>query len=100
MMKWRVKEITNKFDIKTTLMGPRASDVQSAQVLGRVVSIGPEGIQYEADPRHAEILVEAMGLENAKTVSTPGVKEEEVQANRWKGRRELHSELSAPDVII
>ena len=32
------------------------------------------GIQYEADQRHAEIIVEAAGLSDAKSVSTPGVK--------------------------
>ena len=30
---------------------------------------------YEADPRHAETLIEAMGLEEAKPLSTPGSKE-------------------------
>ena len=35
------------------------------------------GIKYEADQRHGEILVESMGLQDAKPVSTPGIKESE-----------------------
>ena len=39
------------------------------------------GIAYEADPRHAETLIDAMGLRDAKPVTSPGsrepVKEEE-----------------------
>ena len=76
------KEVEKKFDIKSTIIGPRESDTRSAQVLGRVVSIGPEGVQYEADPRHAEIIIEALGLEEAKTVSTPGNKEEDAQPGK------------------
>ena len=34
------------------------------------------GIQYEADPRHIEIIVEQLGLQDSKAVSSPGTKEE------------------------
>ena len=33
------------------------------------------GLEYEADPRHAEIIVSELGLQNSKPVITPGVKE-------------------------
>ena len=33
------------------------------------------GIEYEPDPRHAEIIIEQMGLNGAKPLSTPGVKD-------------------------
>ena len=37
---------------------------------------GNKGIVYEVDPRHAEIVVEQLKLEEAKVVATPGTKEE------------------------
>ena len=35
-----------------------------------------KGIAYEADPRHAELVIEHLNLKEAKAVSTPGTKEE------------------------
>ena len=31
-------------------------------------------LEYEADQRHAELIIRTLGLENAKPVSTPGEK--------------------------
>ena len=48
-------------------------DVAELKILNRVLRMGPGGVRYEADPRHAEIL--AMMLASSTTpVSTPGVK--------------------------
>lgn len=47
------------------------------KVLNRIITWeGFRGITYEADPRHVEIVVEQLGLEEAKFVLTPGTKEE------------------------
>ena len=35
-----------------------------------------QGIKYEADPRHAEIIIKDLNLDKAKSVTTPGTKEE------------------------
>ena len=43
-------------------------------VLNRVVRWTDEGIQYEADPRQVERLVADCGLEQSRSVATPGVK--------------------------
>ena len=42
--------------------------------MNRCVEWTSQGIRYEADPRHVEILVSQLGLQNVKPVSTPGVK--------------------------
>ena len=55
-LNWLVKKVTDKFDIKSQMIGPRSTDKNSAQMLGRVVTIGLEGVQYEAGPGHAEII--------------------------------------------
>ena len=44
--------------------------------MNKVVRVTEKGIELEADPRHAELLVKELGLENAKTSAVPGSKEE------------------------
>ena len=41
-----------------------------------MLSWGRDGIQYEADQRHADIVVDELGLKESKPVSTPGSKED------------------------
>ena len=43
-------------------------------MLNRIIRITDKGLLYEADPRHAELLAKSMGLEQSRTVATPGVK--------------------------
>ena len=44
------------------------------RVLNRIVSMGSSGIKYEADPRHAEMLILAAGLSLGNSSVTPGSK--------------------------
>ena len=61
--------------------------------MNRVVEWREDGIYYEADQRHAEIIIATLGLEsNSKSVSTPGrkgseqvdTKLEEAQASTYR----------------
>ena len=51
-----------------------ADDTQEVQVLNWVLRINEDGVQYEADPRHAEILA-AMLAPSTSPVSSPGLRE-------------------------
>ena len=42
--------------------------------MNKIVRWTPAGIELEADPRHAEIVIRELGLEQAKPVTTPGAK--------------------------
>ena len=45
------------------------------RILNRIVNWTPEGIEYESDQGHAEIIVKQMGiLANSKSVVTPGIR--------------------------
>ena len=44
------------------------------RVLNRIVRITDDGLLYEADPRHAELLAKSLNLENCNKMVTPGVK--------------------------
>ena len=55
-------------------LDPAKGDVQEVRILNRVLRIDGDGVRYEADPRHAEILSAMLGP-GAKAVSTPGLRE-------------------------
>ena len=75
-MEWFKNRISAKYEIKHNFLGGNPQHEKSIRVLNRVLSWTPEGIQYEADQRHADIVVEQLGLGNAKGVSTPGSKDD------------------------
>ncbi len=47
------------------------------KMLNRIVIMTKDGIEYEADPRHGELVVKMLGLEDVNGVVTPGEKMEE-----------------------
>ena len=47
-------------------------DEQEGQVLNRIIRCTDAGCEVEADPRHAELVVEQLGIED-KGVNTPGI---------------------------
>ena len=59
------------------MFGPGKDQVQQVKVLNRIVKWDDQvGIQYEAVPRHVEIIIKQLQLDEAKPVSTPGTKDE------------------------
>ena len=77
---WFREQIIKRFEVKfKARLGPDSHDDKKVRVLNRIIEWeNGVGIKYEADQRHAEIIVEAAGLQNSNSVSTPGVKEVEV----------------------
>ena len=55
--------------------GEFCDEKQEARILNRIVRWAPQGWEYEADQRHAELIIQAMGMEKGKAVSTPGDEE-------------------------
>ena len=69
-------EIMKHFDVDLRgRLGRDPSDCSDMKMLNRVVRVVPEGLAYEADPRHAELLARALGLEDCGPVGTPGIKD-------------------------
>ena len=68
-----------KYDIKTQVIGHGAKDVVEGKVLNRIIRATDDGWELEADPRHAELLAEQLGVESGKGLSTPGIPEGEEQ---------------------
>ncbi len=69
--------LDKEYDAKSEIIGPEDGDGKQACMLNRIVTWEEDGIAYEADQRHAQLIVEGMGMSEAKAVTTPGVNEEE-----------------------
>ena len=63
--------------VRATL-GPEPGDDKEVSILNRIVRSCDDCLLYDADPRHVEKLLREARLEECKSVTTPGVKEESV----------------------
>ena len=70
------EQLEAKYELKKGgRLGPGASDCKELTVLNRVLRWTDEGIEYEADPRQAEKLLEGLSLDDGcKARATPGQK--------------------------
>jgi hypothetical protein len=73
---WLADQLKLTFSIKERgILGPEPRDTKAIRLLSRIIAWEPTGIRYEADQRHAEIVIKSLNLDNAKGVSTPGTKD-------------------------
>ena len=70
---WFRQRISERFEVKFRgRLGPEDHDEKSIRILNRVVQWVSDGINYEADQRHAEIIVRDLGYTgNTNSVITP-----------------------------
>ena len=74
---WFETLLEAKYELKKGgRLGPGAQDCKELTVLNRVIRWVDTGVEYEADPRQAERLLEGLGLDGdgCKPMATPGVK--------------------------
>jgi hypothetical protein len=74
---WFRTMIQGKFEVKLRgRLGPDVGDNKSIRILNRIVTWDNQGIKYEADQRHAEIIIRQLGLnEKSNSVVTPGMRD-------------------------
>jgi len=63
-LKWMDGVLRGQLEVKTETLGPKSEAGMKQQMLflNRVVSWENGGIRYEADPRHAEIIIAQLDL--------------------------------------
>ena len=71
--------MSSHYTIKVrAVLGAGRDDAKEVRILNRYVRWNSDGerswIEYEPDPRHAELIVKLLNLESAKGVTTPSVK--------------------------
>ncbi len=73
---WFRQQMSDKLSVKFRgRIGPQEGDLKAIRILNRIVDWTKEGLIYEADQRHAELIRNQMGMKNeSKGVNTPGVK--------------------------
>ena len=70
------KSLEAAYKVKCEILGGGKNELSEIRVLNRVIRRDGQGLTLEADPRHAEIVVRDLCLENAKPSKLPGSKEE------------------------
>ena len=69
---WLEQTLAKKYEIKTQKVGHSPGCKVEGQILNRVIRATSEGFEVEADPRHAELILEQLQLEQGKGLSAPG----------------------------
>ena len=73
---WMEEELARHFELKIRgRLGENCTGPQQIRILNRIVTLTEEGLIYEADPRHVDLLSQSLGLTASNSVLTPGVKE-------------------------
>ena len=73
---WFESTLESRYELKRGgRLGPGKDDSKEMTVLNRVLRWTADGLEYEADPRQCERLLESLGLDDScNGVATPGIK--------------------------
>ena len=66
-------ELSKVFEIKVRGRLGESCTMTKIKILNRAVRVAADGLEYEADPRHVELLAGSMNMAAANSVKTPGV---------------------------
>ena len=61
-LEWLNQPFQKRLNIKTCVVGCGMHNVSEAHTLNRIIRVTDQGWELEADPRHAEMIIEDMGL--------------------------------------
>ena len=74
-------------------MGPDPGDLKEIRLLNRIIGWEQEGIRFEADQRHAEIMTKTLQLEHANGVDTPGTSAAKASEEEEEDEELPHNEI-------
>ena len=73
-MKETQETLEDKCKLKVENLGNKEGQKTEVKILNKIVRHTDRGIELEADPRHAEIVIKELGLEDATATRVPGTK--------------------------
>ena len=89
-MKEMREALEKRFEIKTAVIGTGRGEQSEGRILNKIVRVTDEGWEYEPDQRHADMIVNSLGLQDAKPVDSPG--EDEKKHEEEENKVELDKE--------
>ena len=88
-LSWLRRQFEGEYECKIETIGYGPHIANSARFLNRVVTFGPNGIEFEPDQRLVEAIIDGLSLKGSCSVTTPGTKPnlcQEANTNRsWRG---------------
>ena len=98
---WLEKVMDKHFEAKHTVMGESRSLEKSIVMLNRRISWRSYGIMFEPDTKHCQRIVEALILQQAKTVGSPAGEESEKRVQRgecsWESLQKDQTQWESTD---
>ena len=91
---WLSRKMQERYDIKLDVLGPDEGQQREVKILNRILRWTDGGLEYEADQRHAELLIKEMGLQGSKSAVTPSIPETS-EMQELRADEELLSEAEA-----
>lgn len=76
-LEWFRKQVLKRFEITSKIIGRTADPFGSTVFLGRTIRWTKNGLEIEGEVKYFKAMLKEWGMENAKSVDTPWVKEED-----------------------
>ena len=75
VIKLIARNMEKRYKIKLRgILWPDRRDLKDIVILNRLLRWTNDGLEHGPDPRHVELMISQLGLQDAKAVTTPGVK--------------------------
>ena len=87
---WLEKQLAANFELKIRgRLGVGCPGENEIRILNRILRLTPEGLEYEADPRHVDLISTSLELTSANSVVTPDVKNPEPELEAQKDSKDV-----------
>ena len=82
---WMRHQLKAEYEVDGDILGWKSEEVHVGKFLGRIIRCVPGGLEWEADPKQVESLVDEFGLDHCNGADTPGVKAKQMvrRCLRW-----------------
>ena len=98
-LSWFKTKLEGRFVVKSKVIGSADDEETECRVLNRIIRRCGDGWEYQADQRHAELIVKSLDMQEAKFVTTLGEgakrEKEEEEALLDNARAHLYRQLAA-----
>ena len=75
-LKWLQKMLSMEFELKGEILGNLHDEAKETSFLGRTIRITGDGLEFEGDVKHVQVLLDEWDMDKCKSVSSPGTADE------------------------